>query len=89
MAIETTLLKQRVKGAVRFDYFRDGALWYTTEDGWVFPVPVTDTINAQGGSPTFNAVEKGIILMRWMRKAMEREDALRQEATQASESVIQ
>lgn len=75
MAINTKLLLQRVKGAVRFVYFRDGALWYESEDGWTFPVPVTDTINAQGASPTFNAVEKGILLMRWMRKAMEREAA--------------
>ena len=84
MAINSALLKQRVKGAVKFAYFRDGSLWYTTEDGWVFPVPVSDTMNAQGGSPTFNSEEKGIILMRWLRKAMEQEAALRAEA----ESVV-
>ena len=88
MAINSTLLKQRVKGAVRFIYFRDGALWYSTEDGWEFPVPVADTTNAQGGSPTFNAEEKGITLMRWMRKSMEREASLREEAAKASETVI-
>jgi hypothetical protein len=32
---------------------------------------VQETTNAQGASPTFNAEEKGIILMRWMRKYME------------------
>lgn len=79
MPIDTTLLKQRVKGMVRFSYFRDGALWYVAEDGWEFPVPVADTDNSQGGSPTFNAEEKGMLLMRWMRKAMEAEAKLRAE----------
>ena len=37
----------------KFVYFRDGALHYQTEDGFVFPVPVEDA-----GSATFNAEEK-------------------------------
>ena len=75
--IDTTLLKARVKEPVHFSYFRDGSLIYVTGDGWEFPVPVEDTINEQGGSPTFNAEEKGITLMRWMRKAMQAEAELR------------
>lgn len=46
-----------------FRYYRDGALWYVTETGDLFPVPVEDIGNA-----TFNCVEKAIHLMRYMRK---------------------
>lgn len=56
-------ITKAVKGNVEFSHFRDGALWYTTEDGELFPVPVEDA-----GSGTFNRVEKGMFLMRWMRK---------------------
>ena len=47
----------------RFIYFRDGALHYETEDGFVFPIPVDDA-----GSATFNAEEKAMLLMRYIRK---------------------
>jgi hypothetical protein len=76
----SVLLKARVKGRVRFVFFRDGALHYSCDDGWVFPVPVADTTNAQGASPTFEAEAKGITYMRWIRKAMNAEAALRAEA---------
>ena len=49
----------------RFVYFRDGALHYETEDGFIFPVPVDDA-----GSATFNAEEKAMLLMRYIRKYM-------------------
>lgn len=68
-------LKERVKHPATFAFFRDGDLWYKTYDGWTFPVPVSDTENAQGGAPTFNAIEKGITMMRWIRKAMSREQS--------------
>ena len=48
---------------VTFAYFRDNALWYKTEEGQVFPVPLSDT-----GGATFNYQEKAILLMRYMRK---------------------
>ncbi len=50
---------------VRFVFFRDKALHYETEDGFVFPVPVDDA-----GSATFGAEEKAILLMRYIRKHM-------------------
>lgn len=56
-------IKQAVKGIVTFKYYRDGALWYSTEAGDIFPVPIEDA-----GSSTFNDVENGMLLMRWMRK---------------------
>ena len=61
-------LKDIVKNQkkVRFVFFRDQALHYETEDGFVFPVPVHDA-----GSATFNAEEKAITLMRWIRKHLD------------------
>lgn len=56
-------IKAAAKGNVEFQYFRDGSLWYATEEGEIFPVPVADAASA-----TFNRVEKGIFLMRCMRK---------------------
>ena len=72
----SVLLKARVKGRVRFVYYRDGALHSACDDGWEFPVPVLDTENAQGSSPTFKAEDKGIVFMRWIRKTMEAEAQL-------------
>lgn len=56
-------IKQAVKDEVVFQYYRDEALWYATSAGDVFPVPI-----AEAGSATFNRIEKGMFLMRWMRK---------------------
>ena len=50
----------------RFSFFRDGALHYKTEDGFLFPVPVTDA-----GSATFRAEERALLLMRYIRKHVE------------------
>lgn len=56
-------IKRAVKGNVTFKYFRDSALWYETDHGELFPVSISDA-----GSATFSDVEKGMYLMRWMRK---------------------
>lgn len=68
-----SLITQRVKGPVHFSFYRDGALWYACEDGWEFPVPVSDTSNSQGASPTFLRDDKGITFMRWIRRHMAEE----------------
>ena len=68
--MNTELLKARVKGTVRFSYYQDFDLWYVCEDGYEFPVPVSDTTNAQGAPPRFEAEAKGITFMRWIRKSM-------------------
>ena len=73
MAIDNELLKNRVKSPIKFAFFVDNALWYQTQDGWQFPVPVEDTAGA-----TFNAEEKGT-LMRWVRKHMQVEVSRREE----------
>lgn len=56
-------IKRAVKGNVKFKYFRDDALWYETEHNELFPVPIPEAASA-----TFSDVEKGMHLMRWMRK---------------------
>lgn len=47
---------------VTFIHFRAGALWYRTEDGFEFPVPIEDT-----GGATFLAQDKAILFMRYIR----------------------
>jgi len=63
-------LKEMVSGnkVVTFVHYREGALTYKTEDGFQFSVPVSDTGNA-----TFQAEDKAILFMRWIRRAMEEE----------------
>ena len=57
-------LKELVKGKkVRFKFYRDGELWYETDDGFEFPVPIADT-----GTGTFKAEDGAIQFMRWIRK---------------------
>lgn len=58
-------VKEMVKGGkkVTFSYFYGGDLWYKTECGFEFPVPVEDTSGA-----VFRAEDKAILFMRWIRK---------------------
>lgn len=65
-----SLLKDRVKGKVKFVFFTEDALWYECDDAFIFPVPVEETRNEQGEQPKFLAEDKGIYFMRWIRKAM-------------------
>ena len=51
---------------VRFTHYRSGNLWYETEDGFSFPVPVSDV-----GEATFMAEDKAILFMRYIRKHIE------------------
>jgi hypothetical protein len=63
-----TSLKDMVSGdkQVTFVRYRDGELWYVTDDGFEFPVPVADIGNA-----TFLARDKALLFMRYMRKHVE------------------
>jgi len=51
---------------VHFKFYRSGDLYYTTECGFVFPVPISEAGNA-----TFLAMDKAILFMRYIRKHME------------------
>jgi hypothetical protein len=61
----STKITDHVRGTSRFLYFRAGNLWYQTDTGIEFPVPVEDTDGA-----TFEAEHKSLTLMRWIRKHM-------------------
>ena len=55
-----------VKGKVKFMYYRKDNLYYRTDNGFVFPVPVSDT-----GDASFLAEDKAILFMRYIRKEMD------------------
>ena len=46
---------------VRFTRYFDGAVWYTTENGFEFPVPISDLGNA-----TLLPEDKAILFMRYI-----------------------
>jgi hypothetical protein len=62
-------IKDMVKNnkKVYFQYYRTGELWYKTEDGFEFPVPIHDT-----GDASFLAEDKAILFMRYIRKQMDK-----------------
>lgn len=58
-------LKDMVSGGkkVTFVFYKQKELWYTTECGFEFPVPIDDT-----GDGTFLAEDKALLFMRYIRK---------------------
>jgi len=48
---------------VKFSFYRAGYLYYQCEDGFEFPVPISDI-----GEATFLAEDKAIFFMRYIRK---------------------
>ena len=52
---------------VTFVRYRKNELIYTTECGFEFPVPISDT-----GDGVFKAKDKAMTYMRWVRKQIER-----------------
>jgi hypothetical protein len=51
---------------VHFQFFRKGELWYKTDDGFEFAVPVSDT-----GDGVFLASDRAMLFMRYIRKQLE------------------
>ena len=62
-------IKDMVKNnqKVNFIAYKESNLYYTTECGFVFPVPISDI-----GDGVFNATEKAMLLMRYIRKQIEK-----------------
>lgn len=60
-------LKDMVKDGqkVTFRFYRDSQLWYATECGFEFPVPIEDV-----GTATFWAEDKALLFMRYINKHM-------------------
>lgn len=60
-------IKNMVKDkTVHFCFYKEGELWYTTECGFNFPVPISDV-----GSAAMLSSDKAIFFMRWIRKYIE------------------
>ena len=60
---------------VTFVHFKEGELWYRTDDGFEFPGPVADV-----GTATMLAKDKALLFMRYIRKHV---DMLNQARTAA------
>ena len=50
---------------VRFSFYRDGLLWYETECGFRFPVPIEEA-----GTATFLAEDRALLFMRYIRRQL-------------------
>ena len=51
---------------VTFQFYRKGELWYKTDCGFEFAVPVEDT-----GDGVFLASDRAMLFMRYIRKQLE------------------
>jgi len=65
---------------VRFTFYRENQLFYQTEDGFEFPVPIEDIGNA-----TFLAEDKAILFMRYIRKHLEMVEEARNQQNKENE----
>ncbi|MBE0525354.1 MAG: hypothetical protein IH631_00305 [Candidatus Thorarchaeota archaeon] len=59
---------------VQFQFYRDKELWYKTETGFEFPVPIEDIGNA-----IFLAEDKALLFMRYIRKHLNKIEDARKE----------
>ena len=48
---------------VTFSHYKEGSLWYQCDNGFSFPVPISDTDDAM-----FLAKDNSVVLMRWIRR---------------------
>ncbi len=64
-------IKDLVKGKrVRFEYYRDGNLWYdVVGEDFLFPVPIDDV-----GTAMFKREDKAILFMRYIRKFLKEQN---------------
>ena len=60
---------------VKFVKYQRSELWYMTECGFEFPVPLDET-----GDAEFLNTDKAMLFMRWIRKYMEFIEAAKQES---------
>jgi len=51
---------------VKFEFYRNGILYYKTEKGLIFEVPCSDT-----GDACFNSEDRAMLFMRWIRRQLE------------------
>jgi len=53
-----------------FQYYRDKALWFQTDNGFLFPVPIDEV-----GTTTIPNSDKAIFFMRYIRKYKDSTDS--------------
>lgn len=71
-------LKDLVKDQqVHFEFYRQKELWYKTDSGFEFPVPIDDA-----GDGVFLKTDKAILFMRYIRKHLESIEKGKQEVQQ-------
>lgn len=58
----------------KFQFYRNGTLYYKTEQGLLFEIPKKDT-----GDAVFNAEEKASVLMKWIRLQLEANEIAKKE----------
>ena len=54
---------------VHFDFYRDGILYYKTDSGLIFEIPISDT---KGG--LFPRDDKALNYMRWIRPQLKKNE---------------
>ena len=62
-------IKDCIKGIAKFEYYKKGFLFYKTENGFLFRVPIDDC-----GDAAFRNEDKGIFFMRYIRKEIKEID---------------
>ena len=61
-----SIIKDMIKNkSVTLLFYKEKELWYTTECGFKFPVPIEDV-----GSAEMLPKDKAILYMRWINKHM-------------------
>jgi hypothetical protein len=66
-------IKEIVKDQnAHFVFYRDQSLFYETDKGFLFSVPLSDA-----GSATIHSEEKAIVLMRYIRKHLANTESAR------------
>jgi len=68
---------------VTFLFYKEGELWYTTECGFKFPVPVSDV-----GTAAMNAEDKAILFMRWIRKEIAVAEDIARQLAESKEQIV-
>lgn len=68
---------------VHFQFYRKGELWYATDCGFEFPVPVEDT-----GDGVFNSSDRAMLFMRYIRKQLQAIEEGRQESLAMSKTTV-
>jgi len=60
-------IKEMVKNkTVRFLYYKEQDLFYITECGFKFPVPISDV-----GTASMKVEDKAIMFMRWIKRELD------------------